>query len=459
MNAVTKHINDVLQEGILKAYKAGIKDILKKNRKVTLRVGKEPAFDAFREDDKFKTKPKAKTKPKPKPNAFYDIDYTAEDLKAIYNFRVEAFTVATIGDFELQEKLKDLAEKVIREKQGDLDYFKSEAMRISDRYIRGDWLQTNLTTATSSAYRAAEWIRLQDPAVKDTYPAYQYKTRNDSRVRDEHRAIADKIFRNHDPILKSIYPPNGWNCRCFVIPLSQEELNGVEIENEFRSQEETKKLLKEVFTNPKDEVNFMRNAGETKSIWKKWINEKLSGFDGNMKELIKAKVREYGAGIVSQPIPVVASSTKVTDGLMLEKYTPEQIANARARFNRDMTYKTADDFYQEGNMSPREAERRAEDHNATVRKIANGDIELKRKWKLWYLNDEAKKSQKAAESKAKIIANKTASSGVLAEIKSAGKNLTDYYKWLNKPSNIYRKEFFNKKYTAESARAFINSTN
>ena len=68
----------------------------------------------------------------------------------------------------------------------------------------------------------------------------------------------------------------------------------------------------------------------------------------------------------------------------------------------------------------------------------------------------AKAANKASESKAKLAANKDASSDVLAEIKAAGKKLTEYYKWLNNAKNQYRKEFFNKKYSAESVKLFIS---
>lgn len=296
MSKIADHINSVLLEGILKAYKAGIKAVVDRNKLAILRTGKEPAFDKY--DDKFEPKVKInKTLNKPKKESpLFNIDYTARDIEALRNFQIEAFTVATIGDYEVQEKLKELAAEIVQDKQGDLELFKTEARKISDRYIRGDWLQTNLTTATSSSYRAAEWIRLQDPAVKDIYPAYQYKTRKDSHVRDAHKKLHDKVFRNNDPILKSIWPPNGWNCRCFTLPLDQNEVSSGQytIENGLRNEAETKQLLKEAFPVPKDAKNFMRNPGETKSIWKKWINEKLDGFEGPVRDEIQRKVKQYG---------------------------------------------------------------------------------------------------------------------------------------------------------------------
>jgi hypothetical protein len=55
----------------------------------------------------------------------------------------------------------------------------------------------------------------------------------------------------------------------------------------------------------------------------------------------------------------------------------------------------------------------------------------------------------------KIAANKSASSDVLAAVKSAGKKLGDYYKWLNTYGNEYRSEFFSKKYSQNSVNSFL----
>ncbi len=294
MSKIADHIFQILTEGIDKSYKAGIKAVVDKNVNSVLRTGKEPAFNKY---DDFNPQDII-NKVTGKQNLFspiFSVDYTAKDLQAIANFKIEAFTVATIGEYELQEELKALAIDVIENRQGDLEYFKKMARQITNRYIRGDWLQTNLTTATSSSYRAAEWNRLQDDAVVDIYPAYQYNTRNDSRVREEHAKLADKVFRSNDPIWKSIWPPNGWNCRCFVIPLNQDQVSSGEykIEEMVRTEAETKKILKDAFPNPKDARNFMRNPGETDSIWGKWIDSKMKGFTPEVRKSIKLEIKKY----------------------------------------------------------------------------------------------------------------------------------------------------------------------
>ena len=61
---------------------------------------------------------------------------------------------------------------------------------------------------------------------------------------------------------------------------------------------------------------------------------------------------------------------------------------------------------------------------------------------------------KKESSKRKLQANKAASQGVLNLIKSKGFKLGDYYNWL-KTDKRYKREFFSKKYSAESANEFM----
>ena len=54
-------------------------------------------------------------------------------------------------------------------------------------------------------------------------PIWQYDARNDSLTRDTHRAMDNRIYTADDPIWNSIYPPNGFNCRCIVRALTPEQ--------------------------------------------------------------------------------------------------------------------------------------------------------------------------------------------------------------------------------------------
>ena len=57
-------------------------------------------------------------------------------------------------------------------------------------------------------------------------PFWMYDARNDGRVRPSHAAMDGQVFRSDDPIWKTHYPPNGWNCRCRVRALTAAQVRG-----------------------------------------------------------------------------------------------------------------------------------------------------------------------------------------------------------------------------------------
>lgn len=68
---------------------------------------------------------------------------------------------------------------------------------------------------------------------------------------------------------------------------------------------------------------------------------------------------------------------------------------------------------------------------------------------------EAKENAKIQTSKDKLANNKAATQNVLDYVKENGKLLKDYYSFL-KSHRQYKREFFSKKFTMESANAFLN---
>lgn len=136
-------------------------------------------------------------------------------------------------------------------------------------------------------------------------------------------------------------------------------------------------------------------------------------------------------------------------------YSEKQIENAKANYTSFLKMRTVES-YEPQYIGYAAAEQRCEFHNNVVTQILNGNKDLEKEWKLFFLNEQVKSDNKIAESKAKLASNKEASSEVLVQVKSAGKNLGDYYKWLNNRSNQFRKEFFSKKYSQTSVSLFIS---
>lgn len=134
-------------------------------------------------------------------------------------------------------------------------------------------------------------------------------------------------------------------------------------------------------------------------------------------------------------------------------YTEKQIENAKRNYSSMLRIHTLADYDVE-TIGINTAEQRMDYHNRIVADIRNGNKELEREWKLFFLKEEVKADQKAAESKAKLAANKEASADILAPIKAI-KKLGDFGKWLNNSSNPFRKQHFNKKYTVEAVNTFL----
>lgn len=136
------------------------------------------------------------------------------------------------------------------------------------------------------------------------------------------------------------------------------------------------------------------------------------------------------------------------------KYSEKQIEAAKKAYNNFLRFETAEkqSCFE---LNPFEAERRAEFHNNTVERIKNGNVELEREWKLFFLNEQAKADQKANEIKQKLANNKDASSDLLAQVKKSGKKLADYYSFV-KSNKQFAKEFYSKSFSQKSVDAFLS---
>lgn len=83
-------------------------------------------------------------------------------------------------------------------------------------------IRTIIDTNLSTAFAAGRYKSQRDNV--DDRPFWQYVAVMDSRTRAMHRAMHGKIYKFDDPIWKTHYPPNGFNCRCRVRALSAEDL-------------------------------------------------------------------------------------------------------------------------------------------------------------------------------------------------------------------------------------------
>ncbi|MFY7827886.1 MAG: phage portal protein family protein, partial [Flectobacillus sp.] len=136
-----------------------------------------------------------------------------------------------------------------------------EDFRISAALIAGqfneNWLRTEYNTAIAVGNSAAQYDRLVSTA--NTFPYWEYRTQDDNRVRLDHQLLDGITLRADDPLWKKLYPPNGWNCRCFIAPRLASEVDQQALD-----------------TNQSIASNFVESDG--------WQNVENAGFGVNRAE-------------------------------------------------------------------------------------------------------------------------------------------------------------------------------
>ncbi len=67
---------------------------------------------------------------------------------------------------------------------------------------------------------ASHWAEY---ATHKEYTNLQYHTALDDKVRESHAALEGITLPYEDPFWNTAFPPNGWNCRCHVVPVLKED--------------------------------------------------------------------------------------------------------------------------------------------------------------------------------------------------------------------------------------------
>ncbi len=146
------------------------------------------------------------------------------------------------------------------------------------------YLEAEYENAYYSTIMADKWERFSE----DDY--LQYSTVGDRNVRPSHAVLDKYTAPKSDSFWKNNYPPNGWGCRCTVIP------GKANYQNKLTPQEAGRQLKEENRDTP-----FYTNVGERKLIFKDnhpyFINSKgkeanLSWQDYGLPNLEKIRVNE-----------------------------------------------------------------------------------------------------------------------------------------------------------------------
>lgn len=157
------------------------------------------------------------------------------DLGFKYGYESDAYITAmelNLFRFSGAKTLAEITElnRLYRESTYFDDFYK-KARNVSDNFNK-KWQKTEWQTANLIASSTSNYNRL----IKKTklFPYWEYKTVGDDKVRPEHAKLDGVILPADDPRWSKIWPPNGWKCRCYVVPRMAHEVNDIDME-EMRS--------------------------------------------------------------------------------------------------------------------------------------------------------------------------------------------------------------------------------
>ena len=184
----------------------------------------------------------------------------------------KAFTISKMTDAELLKDTKGLLDNALKEgwsaqktQREMTNMFKSRGWWGKQKIVDENGEEKEIQLGSphrvrtiykqnmQSAYNAGRYLQLLEDV--DFAPYFVYNSILDESTRPSHRALHGKVYRYDDPVWASIFPPNGWGCRCFVKSLSEREVErkGIKVE-----QSGDNLRYKEVIVN--------KDTGETKQV-------------------------------------------------------------------------------------------------------------------------------------------------------------------------------------------------
>lgn len=140
-------------------------------------------------------------------SAIQDNDIPVEMLNAL---KSDAFL---FGSLKTHAQLMEASTMLLEDgKVKSFQAFERDFQKLNVVYNQ-NYLEAEYQFAVNSSQMADNWAQLNE----DGRYYLQYRTANDSRVRDEHAALQDITLPKEDDFWLSYYPPNGWRCRCQVV--------------------------------------------------------------------------------------------------------------------------------------------------------------------------------------------------------------------------------------------------
>ena len=135
------------------------------------------------------------------------------------NTRQYAGTVSRLAAVEQIKTVLELVNKSLEEGSTFQDFKKqveAEGIELSEHHLANVY-RTNM----QNAYAHGRWQQQQ--RNKETRSYLKYTAINDSRTRPTHLALDGIIRHIDDPFWLTHYPPNGYQCRCSILAITEKQ--------------------------------------------------------------------------------------------------------------------------------------------------------------------------------------------------------------------------------------------
>jgi hypothetical protein len=154
--------------------------------------------------------------------------YTDVEKEMDYS-RQKYFWIKKVTDVNVTEKIfKQMSNTLenggtFKDWKKDVDKILSESgLKLNEGYLK-----TVFRTNMNHAYNAG--IHLKVDKYKERYPYYRYCGILDGREQQHTKELDGKIFKVGTPEADKYFPPNGFNCRCYTVSLTEDEVDPSEV--------------------------------------------------------------------------------------------------------------------------------------------------------------------------------------------------------------------------------------
>lgn len=148
------------------------------------------------------------------------ITYNANDPALMNAFEQNLFRFSAAKTLAEAQELN----RLFRESTSFEQFYQNASLKL--KVYNKTWLETEYTTALLTGQSASTYNRLMGRV--DVFPYWEYRTMEDEAVRPQHQLLNGIILPANDPRWDKIMPPNGWLCRCWIVPRTKKEVEGVD---------------------------------------------------------------------------------------------------------------------------------------------------------------------------------------------------------------------------------------